>query len=395
MVDTLAPAHHSRGVRGAPNAQVSERRRSLPPALALAVALGAPLLPLPARAAGSPPAAAREAGARVAWTRAGFVYLEADSGLLQPGTTLAFSRGRRTLASAVVDRVLEARVTRARLASGSLAGEKRLERLRVSVTEPIVEPAGLLRVGLPAPGRGNLLFRCDSPALAARLAGVTHEVDTLARDLFRLRRTPQQPGDAAPDTLLVRRFADPADQEIALERGELDVALFWPGEGSPRLRADPRFQGAPLGLRARGVLALEGGPDGALPDPAALAAVNREVFGGDLLPWDQLEPVPPAPAEAAGAPLVADPTLPGARLMDRVLARWGAPRGREPLRLVLLDVPVAAGDAVSAGWRASGARPVFAIRCPVLVAAGARAALVALGGPDAIANLVRCEPAAP
>jgi hypothetical protein len=367
------------------------------PGLALAACALAHLLVGSPHAAGPPAAGApREVAARAAWTRAGFVYLEADSGSLRPGTTLTFRRGRNTVATAVVDRVLESRVTRARLASGSLEREKRLGRLRVSAVEPVVEQAGVLRVGVPAMERGNLLFRCAPFALEPRLAGATHDVDTLARNLLRLRRSPPQPGDGAPDTLLVRLFADAADQEIALERGELDVALFWPGEGSPRLRADPRFQGAPLGLRARGVIAVVGDArGGSAADPAALAAVNREVFGGDLLAWDQLEPPPAAPGVPALAPVVADPALPGARLMDRVLARWGAPRSREPLRLALLDVPVAAGDAVSAGWRAPGVRPAFAIRCPVLVSPAGRAALAALGGPDAIANLLRCGSAAP
>jgi hypothetical protein len=357
-----------------------------------------------AHAAESPPAASgpatvtapREVDARVAWSRAGFVYLEADSGLLRPGTVLTFVRGKRTIAGATVDRVLEARVTRARLVSGSLERENRPDRLRVLATDPPDAFAGALRVGVPARERGNLLFACGTLALEPRLAGSVHDVDTLARGLVRLRRAPPLPGDAAPDTIVVRFFPDAADQEIALERGELDVAVFWPGEGSPRLRADARFQGAPLGLRGRGVVAVVGDPSGSSrADPAALAAVNREVFGGDLLPWDQLEPAAPGPAPPSFTALAADPALPGARVVDRVLARWGTPRGRGPLQLAYLDVPVAAGDAVSASWRVSGLRPAFAIRCPVLVAPGARAAVTALGGPDAMANLLRCGPAAP
>lgn len=340
--------------------------------------------------------APREVAAHVVWTRAEFVYLDADSGLLRPGMTLTFMKGSRASASALVDRELDARTTRARLEGGSLAGEKNLAKLRVLATEPPVPRPPALRVGLPSRQRVNLLFACAGLRLEPRFAGVTHHVDTLAPNLLRLTRPGGSAGGAAPDTLLVRFFAEVADQEIALERGELDLAVFWPGEGSPRLRADPRFRGAPLGLRARGVLAVVSAPrETKVPDPEALAALDREVFGGDLLAWDRLEPPLPATGSVVVAGFTADPALPGARVMDRVLGRFGTARARSALKLVYLDVPVAAADAVSVDWRKPGVRPVFALRCPLLVREGARAALAGLGGPDGVVNLVRCDANAP
>src|ERR1051325_9792507 len=71
----------------------------------------------------------RELEASVVWTRADLVYVAAsDSGVLLPGMTLSFVRGRHELASAEISRLLEPRVAVARLSAGSLAGGRRPRR---------------------------------------------------------------------------------------------------------------------------------------------------------------------------------------------------------------------------------------------------------------------------
>src|SRR4029077_8015933 len=92
---------------------------------------------------------------------------------------------------------------------------------------------------------------------------------------FRAGRGSPMGAPPAPDTLLVRLYGESADEEIALERGELDVAVFWPGELSTRMREDPRWGGALLGLRAHGVIAVAAlhGAGGARAD-ARLASLN-------------------------------------------------------------------------------------------------------------------------
>ena len=142
-----------------------------------------------------------------------------------------------------------------------------------------VEPAtshaaSRLRIGLPT-GRGNLLFACTPPPSTDPPRG--YRADSAGRGFVR-----NDAGmEAWPETLAIARFADAADQEIALERGEIDLAVFWPGELSGRMRADRGRWAIAMGARSRGVLAaftppaLEGAP---------FAALNRQLFRDDLLP---------------------------------------------------------------------------------------------------------------
>jgi hypothetical protein len=254
----------------------------------------------------------------------------------------------------------------------------------------------LLRVGLPGRGRTNLLFACGVPGLAPRLGPTSYAADTSGAGGHRLVRTPE-PGDApiAPDTLLVRLFADAADEEIALERGEVDVAVFWPGELSARMRGDARWRDAARGMRARGALVVvSAATDTMLAPVSDLSEVNREVFGGDLVPWSTLEPMPSAPVPGTAARWSVDAALPGARVLERVLARSAAGAGARGVKLTYLDVPVAANDSVQSAWRKPGVTPAFAIGCPVLAAPSSRG-LVAGIGADAFANLVTCAGGAP
>jgi len=328
----------------------------------------------------------RDVAAHVVWVREPFVYLAADSAAVASGMPLRFVRGRRELAEAVVDRRLDEGLARARLTGGSLARETRLDRLRVLAGPVPVSPLASLRVGLPGADRATLLFTCRAPRPRPEWGGAHGRADSLGPGLWRLVRT-APPAAGVPETLWVRLFADAADEEIALERGELDVAVFWPGELSSRMRADARWREAPRVPRARGVLACTGArADSLAPDPAQLEALSREGFGGDLLPWPA-EPVPGSspPRLARVEP---DPALPGAGALERLLARAS---GRGPaLRLRLLDV--AAADSA---WRAPDVRPVFLLGCPVLVSPALRDAWPGREGAADLARLLRCGAGAP
>jgi hypothetical protein len=249
---------------------------------------------------------------------------------------------------------------------------------------------GTLRIGLPSPRRGNLLFTCDAPATAPRIGSASYAADSLDATGRRWLRTPQADADSAgalaPDTLVVRAFEDATDEEIALERGELDAAVFWPGELSARMRSDPRFRDPEMGLRSRGVLACVAAAGDTLAAPRAdLEVLNREAFAGDLLPWSELEP---GRAEGSPARYVVDLTVPGAKHLERILARLPTAGVTRTLKLVDLDQPVVAGDAALGGWRTPGVMPVFAVRCVVL--AGSRRDAVRAIGAQRLAELAPC-----
>ena len=260
---------------------------------------------------------------------------------------------------------------------------------------PLVRVA-TLRVGLPSPRRSNLLFTCDAALATPRIGSAAYARDTLdatGRRWLRValangaQAAPDSAGALAPDTLLVRAFEDATDQEIAFERGELDVAVFWPGELSARMRSDARFRDPERALRARGVVAcVAAAADTFAALRADLDALDREAFGGDLLAWRELEPDarPEAPARWS-----VDATVPGARHLERILARVARPGGTRPLKLVFIDQPVVAADAAGAAWRTPGVTPLFAVRCPVLVRAQATADVRAIGA-RAFAELAPC-----
>jgi hypothetical protein len=258
-----------------------------------------------------------------------------------------------------------------------------------------------LRVGLPAARRPNLLFQCDSLAKDATRGvwiGSQGAHAPIAYRWVRERRpaldapAPRDPGASPTDTLLLIPFDESTDEEIALERGELDAAVFWPGELSARMRNDARWRDPAMTMLPTGVVACVAAPGdtlGILADD--MLALDREAFAGDLLPWSEL-----APGARAGAPAkyAVDPALPGARLLERVLARVAKPGASRRVRLVYLDYPIlsetgAGPDIEPPTWSEPGLTPVFAIRCPVLVSAHAQEAFRALGR-DAFSEFLTC-----
>jgi len=262
--------------------------------------------------------------------------------------------------------------------------------------EPAVPPApptavarvGTLRIGLPK--RGNLLFNCDGQPAPPRIGSALYAADSLDPSGRRWRRSPSAATDSAsllaPDTLTVRAFSDPTDEEIALERGELDVAVFWPGELSAHMRSDERFRDPELGPRASGVLAcLRSSGDTAGVSRADMEVLNREAFGGDLLPLSQSAP---DTANAPSAVYIVDPAVPGRKHLERILTRIPRAGGTRTLKLVYLDQPVAGLDGMASSW-GTGVAPLFAVRCPVLASPAVRAEVRAIGA-HTFAELAPC-----
>jgi hypothetical protein len=188
-----------------------------------------------------------------------------------------------------------------------------------------------------------------------------------------------------PDTLRVVRFAESTDEEIALERGELDVGVFWPGELSAAMRQGPL--GAPLllGARAHEALVIAFEPQdpaarapGGSPLPVALDQLNRERFRGDL---EALVPDSGAMAGRAPVRFVVDASIAPHAEIERALnaGASAAGPGREPTVRVSFADPA----------QARGATPVLRVRCPVVCAPALRPYVRALGA-DRFAELPAC-----
>ncbi|MEO5616764.1 MAG: hypothetical protein ABIS67_03255 [Candidatus Eisenbacteria bacterium] len=360
-------------------------------------------LTLPAPVAAQP----RELAARVVWAQAGRAYLAAsDSGVFEPGMLITLFDRRRVAATGEITGVLDGTLASAWLTSGSLDRVKRLDRLRVMAERPPTRARPILRVGCPGDARANLAVACAAASVEFPFVPGGYRVERLGRDGYRgVRLTRTGPAAHWPDTLFVRRFGDAADEEIALERGELDVAVFWPGELSARLRNDPRGRDALLGLRAHGVIAavdaaaVSGSDPEAARRDAGLASINAELFGGDLQPWAAVDTAAATPAtertRPSARPYSVDLSLPGHTPIEHFL-NGGATlfmRGKSvPLRVTYLEVALGARDSLAGEWRARGISPLFALRCPVLCAPAVRDYVRSLGA-DAFANLMVCAPA--
>lgn len=349
---------------------------------------------------------ARDGAPRIVWAGEGRVYVAArDSGTLAPGLLVRVFEREREIASGGITHVLDGVLASVRLASGAVAADARFDRLEVVLEVAPVRPVATLRVGLPASARQGIAPPCAGSRLDLGALPRAYRSEPLAGGGFRLVADDSIAiASPWPDTVLVRRFADRADEEIALERGELDVAVFWPGEPSARLRE--RASGFELlrGARARGAL-VAGRPAGRPEADSALAArlepalaqLNAELFGGDLLPWRARVGAPPpagAAPPAAGALLrfAVDDALPGARAMERFLNRNVGTARAGGVFVRHLDVAVASLDSLAAAGAFGAAAPVHVLRCPVLCGA-ARAAEVRALGADAFANLLECPAA--
>ncbi len=341
-----------------------------------------------------PAAAERAEGPRVVWAAGAQLYVAApDSGLLAPHVRVRVVDRDREVARGEVTRVLDGRV--ASVALEAPLDERvrldRLERLDVTLEPAPVRAIAALRIGIPAPSRRGLVPPCADGWLDKSALPRAYLDEPLGNDAVRLvADTTAGPVPLAatslawPDTLVVRFYADRADEEIALERGELDVGVFWPGEPSARLRDRASGFELLLGLRARGALVATGVPEG----PAArarvagdLAALDAELFAGDLLT------VAAAGDSNAVAPSArvrwsVDPALPGARTLERLLGRGAAAPNAALVRLAWRDGPPQEGG--------EAAPPGLLVRCPV-IGSPERAADVRALGVDRFANLPGCR----
>ena len=247
--------------------------------IAIAIAMSALLLPLSPLASAAPRSPA-PIDARVIWHRGDFVYVVVgDSGSVAAGDTLLIRSGKKQVAAAPVVSIAEGGLAVARLASGTLAKQRKLDRLRVVVARLPLPFPSTIRVGFPSGRRAALRFGCD-PWTLRPPPGIAYRMEpTGRRNGYRLTRDsidtyPEgYSSDAGsrtsaaswPDTIVVSLFDDAAEEEIALERGDLDVALIGSDELSTRMRESPRWKIHPVDDRA-GILVLT---------PATLGATIR------------------------------------------------------------------------------------------------------------------------
>ena len=213
--------------------------------------------------------------AQVAWVRAERVYLVADDSLsLEVGDRVTFIQRGKPVAAGVVARTLDREMAAVTLSSGSLAKvrDRDRRRLRIESERPAPVPPPSLRIGVPGAGRTEAFLDCERVAFLPPLPASAYAILEQSERGARLARDPAQSLTAPwPDTLRVRFFDDAADQEIALERGEIDVAVFWPGEPSRHLREHPRWRGHLIGIRSRAAR------DSPRPDADTLASLRCPV----------------------------------------------------------------------------------------------------------------------
>ena len=311
------------------------------------------------------PAHAAPFDARVIWSRGDRAYLVArESVWVSTGSSLRFIEKKKEIASGVVMLVEDSTLVVARITAGSLARVKHLDRIRVDAERGTVVARSTLRVGYPSSARIQPFFECRRMVLEAR----GYRADTLGERSYRLVRSAPIPGS---DTLQVRLFDDAADEEIALERGELDVAVFWPGEASTHIRQAMNWDVRASVSRYRGVVVtrmmnprnprtddednLYGLPRPA--DRSLLDSLNTELFHGDLRA---------ALGTGGGAndrtPALfrVDPSCPAHAAIEKFLDRGASRRTFWSYSLTYLDVPTDSvpGDGLE--------RWAFLIACPVI-----------------------------
>ncbi|HEY2924936.1 MAG TPA: hypothetical protein VGJ98_08225 [Candidatus Eisenbacteria bacterium] len=337
-----------------------------------------------------------ELRAKVVWAHAGRAYLASSDPLpLVQGDLLKFYDGKKVAAEGSVSNILDGTLAIASIKSGSLDRSKKLDRLRITAEHPRLRPVDVLRIGIPS--RSHLLFACGTTSVRSPLPRAAYRGETINLRSFILARDRSDPATAQwPDTLLVRLFDEATDEEIALERGELDVAIFWPGELSTQMRENPRWRDFSYGTRPRTVLTAVLSRDApefplAPADTSALLWMNEAAFRGDLTPWDRASGIavslqPPA-ANPPPAPhrFEVDRSLPGWQTLERAL-RGGARAsssntGSYPIRMILLGASATPPDPALFS---------FAIRCPVVCPPDLRTYLRALG-PDALVSMVDCS----
>ena len=283
----------------------------------------------------------RPLDARVVWSGADHAVIASEDSLeVAQGDSIAFiSRGRTIATGAIVD-IIEstAAVVVLSAAFGDSLAHRVTDQLEL-VRRPIPAPP-VLRVGYPSGSRSNLIIDCGRTTLT--LPGPVHayRVEEKTDHRFRLVRDPDAiVRPSWPDTLIVRLFDESGDEEIAMERGDLDVAVFWPGELSTHARALPTMIEG-VGTMRRGVIgAIWLGPERApddsvaitVPDLHALGQLQTDLLGYDLAPYGVRGFEHPdsswrPSAEHSTARFEVDHALPGWRALEVYLDRHSGPR---------------------------------------------------------------------
>src|SRR5262245_25071119 len=208
----------------------------------------------------------------VVWGKEDRAYVAPlDTTSLQLGSLVTFVDRKRTVASGDVIAVQARELVVVRLTAGSLRKVKHLDRLTILAERRATAARPLSRLGAPSRRRSSLMLRCAGLTVAVPCEGCTSEV--LTDDRVRVL-APNAAHEPWPDTLFVRLFDDATDEEIALERGEIDAGMFWPGELSAHLRDDPRWQTA-FGTRSRGYVGGQA-RDTAVPVDSVVSAAATE-----------------------------------------------------------------------------------------------------------------------
>jgi len=337
-------------------------------------------------------AAPVELKAKVVWVRGERVYVaSAESLAVEEGDVLRFRVGGKEIAAGTLIEARDEAMIVASLTSGSFRKQKKLEKVRIFAERPPLPAFTSLRIGCPSRTRSCLLFTCRNAKIGASLPTGVYRADTLGERSYRfVRDTTVVVASPWPDTLLVRAFDESADEEIALERGELDVAVFWPGELSTHLRTDSRWSGFTYGTRSSGFLAASGLESGGRNPNKALSALdllNRTVFRGDLGPWTRGSPADGATDTSSvsvnPSNIYVDPSMPGASEIMRALHAYPRPgAGAEAGRAHLTYFPGAPSPGMKAVY-------LSAIRCPVVSGPKFRAKINALGA-GVLADLLGC-----
>lgn len=315
------------------------------------------------------------AGPQIAWSNGTKAYVaSADSSHVLEGDRVTFVDDTRSVATGTVTHVDAGGLVAVVLDWTVLATVKHPERMRIGFEHP--RPRGLpkLTLGAPATTRAGVLWACGSGQLGAMIPPHGYAIVARGTVPFELVRDTTV-ASMWPDTIVVRTFDDAADEEIALERGEVDAALFWPGELSTHMREQTKWQGSPVATRTRGALValavVPGAPELAAPrtpataDSAGLDFLNRFLFRGDLTSleetpprWGEARRVVPTLPRAAGAaatlPVVEverDPACAKPIPIERFFAHPTTGRRPEPtppsLALFFLDARIRPADSLA------------------------------------------------
>ena len=337
--------------------------------------------------------------ARVVWVNDQRVYIASpDSLALERGDAITFMADRKVIAAGEITRIYERELAMATITSGSLQAARAFDRVQILV-ERLASRRSILRLGFPSTRRECAFFRCASTSIRPLLDA--YRVDSLSDHSHRAVRTVEFP--PCPDTLVIRLFDESADEEIALERSELDVAVFWPGELSSAIRGVPDWTlrlARPLrGVVVGSLLDTRGNGAGARPDVVLrdFEALDRDVFHGDLGLWNGDTFLgPDSTVGRASQPRIrfeVDSTCPGKGSLERYLNHGRKPASHDNVpvfHISYADSPTDFQRPFTSRAYRSDDSPLVVPRLMVFRPALLR--LMTNLGPNEVARILDCRP---